>query len=185
MKTKTPSPSAPQPRGQTGFTLIELLVVIAIIAILAAMLLPALAGAKAKAQRLQCLSQMKQLGLGIQLFAADHDDKYPPSAYSTGNYLYQLSWDDYIHRYIGGTDTDGDLLVGISGGLTSPERIPKILKCPADKIELSISYMVYGQRRTYAMNYGGMIAPKMQALGGRHRPNSLRCPLSAFRPPLS
>src|SRR5215470_14982169 len=86
---------APESRPR-AFTLIELLVVIAIIAILAAMLLPALSSAKSRAQRLQCTSQMKQLGYGFSLFTTDHQDQYPPTAYSTGDYQYQLSWDDYI-----------------------------------------------------------------------------------------
>src|SRR6266853_1927672 len=137
--------------SRRAFTLIELLVVIAIIAILAAMLLPALAKAKARAQRLQCLSQMKQLGVAIQMFVLDHDDKYPPAANRTGDYMYQLSWDDYIHRNIGGTDSDADLELGIS----DPKKVPKLLKCPADQIQLSIEWGNFATRRSYALNFAG------------------------------
>lgn len=116
-----------QPRRAAGFTLIELLVVIAIIAILAAMLLPALASAKARAQRVQCMSGMRQLGLGFNMFAGDHNDMLPPAGWEGGGF--QISWDSWLNKYIGGNAADADLSVGVLFNGAAP----KVLVCPADK----------------------------------------------------
>jgi len=70
------------------------------------MLLPALAGAKIKAQRVSCMNQMRQLGFGFPMFSSDHNGTLPPAGWASGSDTaasFQISWDSYLNQYIGAT----------------------------------------------------------------------------------
>jgi len=145
------SPPRTPKRGRWAFTLIELLVVIAIIAVLAALLLPALAAAKSKACRASCLNNLRQLGIGIMNFAGDQNEMYPPAGMAGANNS-QITWDTYIHRYIGGNASDAWL----TNGWLPIEMGPKVEYCctdPPGKL-LKTSWMgnpPWNALRSYAM----------------------------------
>src|SRR4028119_1194142 len=86
-------------RNSQGFTLIELLVVIAIIAILAAILFPVFARARESARKASCLSNLKQIGLGIMQYQQDYDEKFPMLHYndSVGQ---EVRWFEMVGPYV-------------------------------------------------------------------------------------
>ena len=115
-----------------AFTLIELLVVIAIIAILAAMLLPALAAAKKKAQKISCVNNLKQVGLAFRIWEGDNNDRYPMAvAFSAGgasDYLGHASSATGYNAPI--PNNPGMAFMVMSNELSTP----KVIFCPSDNI---------------------------------------------------
>ncbi len=115
---------AHETRHTLAFTLIELLVVIAIIAILAAILLPVLSMAKKRANRTQCLNNLKQVGMAIQIYADEHDDHLPGP-----------TWQGLYSQY-DNQDTDTRLPFYLTTylGAPPPQQKPqsaKLMICPS------------------------------------------------------
>jgi prepilin-type N-terminal cleavage/methylation domain-containing protein len=120
-----------------GFSLMELLVVIAISAILAALLLPVLSSTKARAKRTTCLDNLKQINLGVHLYAADNGDKTP----ATGSTTF-IGYKEAVKSYVGlrGPSSPGD----------------KVFTCPADLFyydDTSLAYVPSGHHEQAAYDF--------------------------------
>jgi prepilin-type N-terminal cleavage/methylation domain-containing protein/prepilin-type processing-associated H-X9-DG protein len=118
---------------RTAFTLIELLVVIAIIAILASMLLPALAAAKAKAQTVKCLSNLKQWGVAVKMYSDDNRDFVPEEGNIGINVIVAGNADAWYNKVAPycGTKTLHDLYASANSAVYPVPSSPSIYSCPS------------------------------------------------------
>lgn len=147
-------------KRQGGFTLIELLVVIAIIAILAAILLPALARAKAQSKRVRCISNQRQLATTWLLYVADSNDMLPqnggydPPTQAVKLWVQGAFWNSSVGR------TDQFITDPNYAQFANYLKNAKVYNCPADVLTVKISGVDYPKTRSYSLNaYLGWYGP--------------------------
>jgi len=134
---------------EKGFTLVELLVVIAIIAILAALLMPVLSLAKAKAKRTECLNNLKQVNLGVHVYAGDNGDVLPNAGPAT-----YILYKEAVKSYVG------------LHGLSSAQD--KVFACPADTFyydESSSAYVSHGRHEERTVDFSSYVFNGANLLG--------------------
>jgi prepilin-type N-terminal cleavage/methylation domain-containing protein len=115
----------------TGFTLVELLVVIGVIAVLIAILLPVLSRARAQANRAVCLSNIRQLGVGILMYCNDNDGWFPTCARADDGLAFMHYPDDWLHWQANRNLDDSAVARYVGTG----EKPKALLRCPADAFE--------------------------------------------------
>jgi len=142
-----------RPLGQGAFTLIELLVVIAIIAILAGMLLPALGRAKAKAQGIGCMNNLKQLQVAWFMYVQDNQDQLPgvTGGSFAGSNTWASGWLDFSNNNPDNTNTL--YLTDVRFSQIGPYvQTPAIYRCPADRSMAPFGAKLYPRVRSMSMS---------------------------------
>ncbi len=159
-----------------GFTLIELLCVIAIIGLLAAFLLPVLSQARARAQRIQCVSQLRQVGLAFQAFAQDHNGLYPMQMPIVGGGSLELVQSAQRAR--------GEFYTGYRHFQTLSNELvtSRVLTCPADVRSPAAQFrLLKNENVSYFVGANAESARPNSLLAGDRNVTNDFAPVASFR----
>jgi prepilin-type processing-associated H-X9-DG protein len=144
-----------------GFSLVGLIIIVAVLAILAAMLLPALASAKHKSKRIQCVNNLKQDGLAFRIWEGDNGDKYPMAVSTNKNGTMEYGEDGNAFRHF--------------QVMSNELSTPKILICPADARTPAANFMRLNNKNvSYFVGLDATeVRPQMLLTGDRNVTNGL------------
>jgi len=146
-------------KNGNSFTLIELLLVIALIAILVALLLPALQNAKESARRIECMSNLRNLGMGILQYVGDYDNYIPPPGGETTAWRPKARFNYWLIRGAA-ANFGGPMRVWDAGIITKPE----VFYCPSDLVK---GRATPADTSAWGFNYGlGFFKKEMPKFGG-------------------